>query len=237
MLRAATLTLAAGLLGACNGGGDTDPNGGQDGLNSAERLGVPEKFHLVWNIDGGCTTDQGDPGVQVYWHTDDAVSVDNGDGTYTLTATETWYWFHGDNSLRDCKDVWTLEATGVDPELPPTECFDCEEGWEFTRTFESGDCEYVYHTLWAYPQEEPPPQDREYTGYLLFDTHNELNLEPNPDNQLGVRAMFIVPGVGISAQRGYSIAEQSFRTVDDPAEEGPPGAYEWVGSSCNATGG
>jgi hypothetical protein len=238
-MRIAAVLLLGGMVG-CTSGDDTDSNvtdsdDTSDTLSSADRLGVPEKYKFLWNTTQGCDTQDG-PGTQIYWHSGDATSTVSGNRT-TLTATETWYWFHGDNSAEDCKDVWQIRADFITTDYDLLGCSECEEAWYFERTLIEQGCPYLYHTLFGFDADrDEPPDPQAYEGYLLFDTHTTFNGSPNEDNKMLVVARYRTPRAW-SLNNGYGIPGQSKRIVDDPARKGPPGQYEWVGSTCVGSGG
>jgi hypothetical protein len=237
LLPIALLPLA--VLAACSGGdgGATDTDGtGEDGITAFERLGAPDKYIDRWNWEDGCETQNG-PGVQVYWYSDDAVSVENGDGSFTFTATETWYWFHGGGGGADCRDVWEITGTLVTTNYDLLNCSSCEEVYRFERRLVEQGCQYQYHQLFGYEEEMAPPEEPVFDGYLLFDTHNELNDAPNENNGLLVYASFRRPDNQYVSNNNYSLQQQAFRFVDDPDRIGPPGEYEWAGTTCVGTSG
>lgn len=224
---------------ACDGGSSatdatdiTGPSG--NGNNSAERLGVPEEYKLLWNTTEGCENSNG-PGTQVYWHTDDAKSSESG-GITRLTFTETWYWFHGGNGAADCKDTWQVTAEFVTTDYAQLGCVGCEEAYYFRRTLQDQGCQYQYHQLFGYDEDDQPPAEPEFLGYMMFDTHNEFNDSPNEDNKMLVVARYKGPS-GWSLNNNYGTPAMSRRIVDDPERIGPPGEYTWVGESCVGSSG
>lgn len=236
-MRLGLALVALGLtLGACtDNGGATDATDGvvdtnDDGNNSAERLGVPEEFKFLWNTEDGCETADGGDGVQLYWHTSDAESFEQG-GRYFLRATETWYWFHGGTGSADCKDTWEITAEFIQSDYARYGCAQCEEAYYFTRTLKDQGCQYGYHQLYGYSENEEPPAEPEYSGYILFDTHNTFNGAPNEDNKMLVVARFLTPS-SASLNNNYGLPGSSRRDAEDATVQGPPGKYTWVGESC-----
>jgi hypothetical protein len=238
-----TFALALGALLAigCSDGGstastDSDPDTDPEGITSAERLGVPDEFEFLWNTQNGCETGNG-PGTQVYWHTADAESTDNGNGTFSFKATETWYWFNGDNSPDDCKDVWELRGQFYTTDYSLLGCAGCEEAYTFTRTLKEGGCNIIYSQLYGYDEEMEPPDPQVYSGFFLFDTHIEFDDSPNEDDKLLVVARYRRPDNRLAPNNNYSSPAMSTRFADDTSVIGPPGRYTWVGQACVGSGG
>ena len=227
-------------LGCADGGSDmsddTDPDTDDDtGNSSADRLGVPEEFKFLWNTTEGCDTADGAAGTQVYWHTSDAKSEERG-GKYYLTATETWYWFHGGSGTADCKDTWEITAEFVTTDYDRLGCSECEEAYYFRRELKDQGCEYLYHGLYGYADGDPEPEEPIFNGYFLFDTHNTFNGAPNENNKMLVVARYQAPS-GYSLNNSYGSPGMSKRVVDDPDRQGPPGEYVWTGEACVGSGG
>lgn len=233
--------LGAALVG-CSGddtGSDTDTTDtdtGTESTTSVERLGVPEKYEILWNTTEGCETSNG-PGIQVYWHTGDAVTTELSNGRFKLEATETWYWFNGNNSLSDCKDTWRITGESITTDYALLGCAGCEEAYSFRRELVESSCGVSYHQIFAYDEDMEAPDEQVYDGYLLFDTHNEFNDEPNQNNKMLVVARFRRPDNAYGGNNDYGLSGMSYRYADDPVVQGPPGEYEWVGSACIGTGG
>lgn len=230
-----TLTVAAFALAlaACSGGTElTDDTDGDTASapTSAERLGVPEEFRLLWSTEEGCTTSDGGAGTQIYWHTDDAESYEEGGRTF-IRATETWYWFHGGSGTADCKDEWEITGEFIISDYERFGCATCEEIFYFTRTLKDQGCQYGYHQLYGYGDDDAPPEEPIYNGYLMFDTHIEFDDSPNEDNKMLVFARYVTPS-GSVFNNNYSVPNMSRRDADDPESIGPPGSYTWVGESC-----
>ncbi|MFK7930043.1 MAG: hypothetical protein AB8H79_17750 [Myxococcota bacterium] len=234
--------LAGGLTFAACSGGDSDSDSdtdivdtGDTGSSSADRLGVPEQYKLLWNTTDGCDPGDGTSGTQVYWHTDDAESVEQGENVF-FTATETWYWFHGGDGSQDCKDEWTITGRYVNIDYDQLGCAGCEEGYSFERTLKNQGCSYQYHQIFGYQDGQEAPDPQEYDGYLLMDTHTTFNGSPNEDNKMLMVARYRTPG-GFSLNNNYGLPGMSKRNVSDPDRQGPPGNYEWAGSACLGGGG
>lgn len=236
------LALAAGLAFAACNDGETDSDTetdvidtGDDGNNSADRLGVPEEYKFLWNTTDGCTTADGSDGTQIYWHTSDARSFDQGGGTIGFTATETYYWFHGGSGSADCKDVWEITGYYVNVDYGQLGCSGCEEGYFFERKLKDQGCSYLYHMLYAYQEGEQAPDPQVYDGYMLMDTHN-VNGGPNENDKMLVVTRDRGPS-GWAVNNDYGLAGMSKRVADDSNVIGPPGEYTWVGTACVGGGG
>jgi len=234
--------LAALVSVGCAGGDsdgtddtDTVTDTGDDGNNSADRLGVPEEYKFLWNTTEGCETSDGAEGVKLYWHTDNAKSFEQG-GKTVFTATETWYWFHGGSGTADCKDTWEITAEFVTTDYANLGCATCEEAYYFRRELKDQGCQYLYHQLFGYQDGDPEPEEPIFEGYLLFDTHIEFNDSPNEDNKLLGVARYRAPS-GWTLNNNYTVPVMSERIVDDPDRIGPPGEYKWVGETCVGSSG
>lgn len=230
-MRAAALAIMMALTGCAQADFDEGDSSWDEPseAGSAERLDVPEEYRLHWNTTEPCQDEEGEPGIQVYRHAGAARSEGYG-ATATLHATETWYWFHGQDSALDCKDVFTL--TGA-YQLGPYEalgCAECEEGYAYTRVMVERGCPYDYDFAFGRPLDDQSADALIFEGYLLFDTHTSTGAEPNEDGRMGIFARhllgerwFVDPAY---ADRGMT------RRVADSSRVGPPADYVWVGESC-----
>ena len=232
-MRAAPAVVLAAWMAACASPDteDTDPlNGTPDGNTSAERLEVPEQYRMVWNTTEPCLqTDEADQahGIQVYRHSADATSTVRGDGGQ-LRATETWYWFHGDNSPLDCKDTFEITAELLESPLDLVGCEGCEEAWAFTRERVQAGCSYSYAGIFGLAAAEADPDL--FEGVLLFDTHTSTG-GAHDEGRMGITAIFHT-GERDVLDPDYAIRGMTRRDAADPARPGPPATYTWVGASC-----
>lgn len=231
MRAAPVLALAASLVACASpDASDTDrPNGGSNGESSAERLGVPAQYHMLWNTTEPCLTADDEPGIQVYRHSGDAESTVRG-SVGSLRATETWYWFHGDNSPLDCKDTFDLSAIAGPAPYEVPACEGCEELWAFTRVLTEGDCPYDYAAVFGALDRQTDPEP--FEGLLLFDTHTSAG-QAHDDGRMGIAAVYFTEGRDV-VDPDYAIRGMTRRVAADPARLGAPASYTWVGASCIA---
>ncbi|MFT7518402.1 MAG: hypothetical protein ACI9MC_000533 [Kiritimatiellia bacterium] len=223
------LSLIAMTMG-CNGDAtDTDTDSGTLSVPDTHPL-APEKYAQIWNTDRPCQLQDGGDGTQIYWYSEDAESVVQGEKVI-LTATEKWYWFHGGFG-DDCVDTWELRAEFVKGDYALYGCSECEEAYYFRRTLVDQTCPYLYHQIFGYDKDKDAPDPQVYEGYMLLDTHNTFNGAPNENNKMLMVARYRVPGGSWSTNNNYSKPGWSYRHADDADVQGPPSTYEWVGESC-----
>lgn len=230
-MRAAALAMMMALTACAQADFDEgDPSldePSEDG--SAERLDVPEQYRLHWNTTEPCHDEDGEQGVQLYRHAGDARSEGYG-ATATLYATETWYWFHGQDPALDCKDVFTLTGEYLVGPYEALGCVECEEGYAYTRVMVEQGCPYDYDFAFGQPRDVQADDALSFEGFLLFDTHTSTGAEPNEGGRMGIFARhllgdrwFVDPAY---ADRGMT------RRVAESDRSGPPADYVWVGESC-----
>jgi len=231
-MRTARAVALVALAAACAPADDSDldrANGAPTGETSAERLDVPEQYRMVWNTTEPCVDADDSLGVQVYRHSADAQSTLQG-AAAKLDATETWYWFHGDNSPSDCKDTFRISAVAgpTPPEIGA--CEGCEEVWVFTRQIIASTCPYAYAPIFGQAELQADPDT--FEGVLLFDTHTATG-ETHDEGRMGITAVFRTDERDV-LDPDYAIRGMTRRVAVDPARLGPPASYSWVGASCIA---
>ena len=199
-------------------------------LSSAERLGVPESFRLHWNTTEPCQTEAEQEGVQIYRHSPDAESYSSG-RSVSFSATETWYWFHGDNDPADCKDVFSLQGEWVVGPYDDLGCSSCNVGYRLERTLLDQGCDYSYDKIFGAPAAVDETAPLSYELYLLIDSHDAIDRSPHEGGRINITAHYITQDRPL-LDTEYATRGMSWRVVSDLERVGPPASYTWVGESC-----
>ncbi|TVQ91325.1 MAG: hypothetical protein EA397_09695 [Deltaproteobacteria bacterium] len=199
-------------------------------VSSAERLDVPESFRLHWNTTEPCRTEAEQEGIQVYRHSPDAESYPSG-RSVSFTASETWYWFHGDNDPADCKDVFKLRGEWVVGPYADLGCSSCNVGYLVERTLVERGCDYRYDPIFNASDADDDTAPLSYQLYLLIDSHDAVDLSPHDGGRISITAHYITSGRPV-LDTEYATRGMSWRLVSDLERVGPPASYTWVGESC-----
>lgn len=214
----------AGLVVACKGDDDAEDTGSEDtGGETDYHPLVPEKYRYMWDTDG-CTTEEGKPGVKVYWLVDEGEGSANAMGHFT--ATERWYWFTGDRD-NDCVDEFSIQGDYATFDYGMLGCSECDEAFEIRRTLGESGCNYTYYSIFGL---EERPEEEIYDAIVLFDTLTPSG-NPNMDNRMLVVQGSETPD-GYVMNRDFAIGH----IYPEGEEYTFPASYDWLGDACFGTG-
>ncbi len=215
---------ATGGSAGDTGGGDDTASGGDGGATSGDCPdAVPEEYRNIWDCDASACDD----GVVLY-HV--AAASSTADDPPLFSGEEQFFIFEDSGDW--CVDTFSLEGEYSAYDPATFGCSECEEIYQVEMTLTSGnDCGLMWGSLITGDKDDDGP----WTGFFMFETHNEINDERNEDNK-----MYVVATMYNASEDAWSIDANYGNGYALPTSEvdGPPQDYTWASNAnCLRTSG